>query len=125
MTSKTQAETEAQKIFYQIEGLVFDALRTELKEEIDAIITYRLAQERHLRQQRAKQPLNENNTTSMTAEDETSGTLAAETADDYAAIRDIINAYVQQSLEDQAPAIIAKILEQALSSEAITAKELS
>ena len=118
MTIEQQAEKEAQKIFYKIENLVFDAVRVELKDEIDAIIDDHFAQERKLAQERAKQPRNEN-ATSQGAKDKS---LAA---DDYAAIRQIIDDYVRQSLEEQAPAIITKTLAHALSSEALTPKKPS
>ena len=69
MTSQALAKKEAQKIFYKIESLVFDAVRVELKDEIDAIITYYLTEERKLVQKSAKQPRNENVTTSEASQE--------------------------------------------------------
>lgn len=125
MTSEQQAKKEAQKIFFKIESLVFDAVRAELQDEIDAIIDYHITQEKELAQQRTKTPRNENITASTTSREAATKELAASTTDDYATIRHIIDDYVRQSLEEQAPAIIAKILAQALASEALTAKEPS
>ena len=126
MTSQALAKKEAQKIFYKIESLVFDAVRVELKDEIDAIITYYLTEERKLVQKSAKQPRNENVTTSEASQETAKQTASKdsekipadeandETGDDYAAIRQIIDDYIKQSLEEQAPAIIAETLSQAL-----------
>ena len=85
-------------------------------------------------QKSAKQPRNENVTTSEASQetakqtaskdsekmpaDEANGETGDETngeiGDDYAAIRQIIDDYIKQSLEEQAPAIIAETLSQAL-----------
>ena len=125
MTSEQQAKKEAQEIFYKIESLVFDAVRAELQDEIDAIIDHHIAQEKELAHKRTKTPRNENITASTTSQEAATKELGASTTDDYATIRHIIDDYVRQSLEEQAPAIIAKILAQALASEALTAKEPS
>ena len=125
MTSEQRAKKEAQKIFYKIESLVFDAVRAKLQDEIDAIIDHHIAQEKKLAKQRIKQPRNENITSRTTSQETATKELAASTTDDYATIRHIIDDYVRQSLEEQAPAIIAKILAQALASKAITEKEPS
>ena len=118
MTSQALAKKEAQKIFYKIESLVFDAVRVELKDEIDAIITYYLTEERKLVHKSAKQPRNENATKSEDSEkipaDEANDETGDETGDDYAAIHQIIDDYIKQSLEEQAPTIIAETLSQAL-----------
>ena len=128
MTTEQKAEEEAQKIFYKIESLVFDAVRTELKDEIDAIIDHHFAEERKLAQQAAQHPRNENETSQdakdeiLAGDDYTADDLAG---DDYAAIRHIIDDYVRQSIEEQAPALIAKTLADALGIKAHTPKEPS
>ena len=116
MTTKQQAEKEARKIFYKIERLVFDAVRTELKDELDAMIREYFAQNRQMDQQKPKQPRNENRTQTMAAKE----VPFVEGDDDYATIRHIINDYIRHALEEQAPSIVAQTLAQALKTEAIT-----
>ena len=125
VTSKQQAEQEARAIFYKIEGLVFDAVRAELKDELEALIRHHFAQKRPLAPQDAKQPRNENRTATLTSGETSEAVPVAEEGDDYAAIRHIITDYVRQSIEDQAPAIVAQTLAHALKAETVTTKKPS
>ena len=98
ITRQTQAKKEAQKIFSKIEGLVFEAIREDLKDDIEALVAAHIHENPHLtaKPPEAKQP-------------------EAFPQDASHKIRHLIEGYVQEVLEDQAPAIVARTLEEALS----------
>lgn len=103
ITRQTQAKKEAQKIFSKIEGLVFEAIREDLKDDIEALVAAHIDENPHFTAKHpeaappeAKQP-------------------EAFPQDASHKIRHLIEGYVQEVLEDQAPAIVARTLEEALS----------
>lgn len=93
------ATKQARAIFYKIETLVYEAVRTEVDHEIEAAITAHFA--------KTTPPDNDE------TYEENDRTNAAHHAE-FAAIRHLISGYVAKVIEQEAPAIITKTLAKAL-----------
>ena len=102
-TDSAKADEQARLIFYKIEGLVFDALRQELAE-----ITAPLIRE-HLANQAAHADKPAGLPQSPHSEVHTQDNHK----DPYHSIRNLITGFVQETLEEQAPQMIATILAKA------------
>lgn len=89
---RREASREAREIFSNIEELVFDAIREDLKDDIETLVETHLNERPQLSDQADEMPI-----------------------DERQKIRRLIEDYVQEAIEEQAPAIIARTLEEALS----------
>lgn len=122
--SDEQAKRDANQVFYKIEAMLFDAVREEFKDNtaladmIHSAITASQTNEdvasavHHAETQEAKS-LEANSQEANSQEANTQKDSAQE--ESFAAIRDIITAYVIEAIEDQAPPLITKTLLHALS----------
>lgn len=101
---------EARQIFVKIEKLAFDAIREELKDDVDAIIDNFMeeGEQAHKEQSAPSKPAKAP-TTPHPLQD-----LAQIKAEDYDILRDLISSQVQEVLEEEAPAIVRRILASAL-----------
>ena len=119
---RAQNERAARKIFYKIETLVFDAIRQELKTLTEPLIKERLADfekdpaTRHHDSQTVSTPQ-----ITPEAEQQSLPKNNQENHQDnhqnpHQAIRALITAFVIETLEKQAPDVIARTLAQAFAS---------
>ena len=102
--SRAAAE-QARAIFYKIETLVYEAVRTEVDHEIEAAINAHFANKAA-----QNKPHRNDDDDDIAANDDISGAHSAE----FAAIRHLIASYVIEVIEQEAPAIITKTLAKAL-----------
>ena len=100
--SRAAAE-QARAIFYKIETLVYEAVRTEVDHEIEAAINA------HFANSAAHNTPHRNDDNNDVAND----SIAAHSAE-FAAIGHLIAGYVIEVIEQEAPAIITKTLAKAL-----------
>ena len=99
--SRAAAE-QARAIFYKIETLVYEAVRTEVDHEIEAAINAHFANNAA------------DNTSHRNDDDDAANDDIGAHSADFAAIRHLISHYVIEVIEQEAPAIITKTLAKAL-----------